>query len=464
HRIHDDIADDERRKEILVSLIPRDRFVTGIALNAGGDFSRLKGIGQPNTQFVDQAGLLGKDLARLGKYIGRALVLLADAGMKKAYHLCGDAGALTGLQRDIGANARAYLFRQPVTENDGVGGGIERVERGTAHLLGHLRHARLAPRIDARNGRGYIVIGIADDRLHFHGWRDAAGEPGFKRRHRRERILDAGPACFGGQAVNLGAREQLLGGLRRRLAPLVRHRDVRQCIDEALGKIILRAVHQRRHHDRKPDTGRNTSNGKTRLPHPPSHMRPRNIENEIHGVTRTRAPSLRSVEAGEATRSSSPRPDTTSTVRVPRMPTLTSRLRTRVPSTTKTALPCSASAGTSNAFGFSRVTMLASTLIPGLSGVSSGSAIFTRNVFAATSPIGVISFTLPSRRRSGNASVRNSTICPSATRGMSSSLTSATTCSGFGTPMRNKICPASAISPISPSRRSTMPSIGAAIV
>ena len=59
--------------------------------------------------------------------------------------------------------------------------------------------------------------------------------------------------------------------------------------------------------------------------------------------------------------------------------------------------------------------------------------------------------------------MRNSTVCPTATRGMSSSLTSATTCSGFGTPTRNRIWPTSAISPISPSRRSTTPSIGATI-
>ena len=39
HRIHDDIADDERRKQILVGLLPRDRFVTGIAFNAGGDLA-----------------------------------------------------------------------------------------------------------------------------------------------------------------------------------------------------------------------------------------------------------------------------------------------------------------------------------------------------------------------------------------------------------------------------------------
>jgi len=63
-----------------------------------------------------------------------------------------------------------------------------------------------------------------------------------------------------------------------------------------------------------------------------------------------------------------------------------------------------------------------------------------------------------------NASVRNSTVWPAATRGMSSSLTSATTCNGLGTPTRNGICPGSAISPISPSRRSTSPSIGAVMV
>ena len=52
--------------------------------------------------------------------------------------------------------------------------------------------------------------------------------------------------------------------------------------------------------------------------------------------------------------------------------------RTRSPSMTNTRVPCTASAGTSSASGFSRVTTLASTLMPTCSGVSSGSAMRMR--------------------------------------------------------------------------------------
>ncbi len=57
-------------------------------------------------------------------------------------------------------------------------------------------------------------------------------------------------------------------------------------------------------------------------------MGPGDVENEIHGVSamRTRAPSLRSVAAGEATRSPSFSPSSASTARVPRMPILTQAL------------------------------------------------------------------------------------------------------------------------------------------
>ena len=167
------------------------------------------GSAQPNAHFVHQAGLLGQDLPGLGQHVGRALVLLAHAGVEEADHLGADAGALAGLQCDVGADAGADLFRQPVAEDDGVGGAIERGERGTAHLLGQLRHPGLAPRIDARHRRGHVVIGIADDRLHFHRWRDPAGQPGFQRCHRGERILDAGPARFRRQAVNLGGSQTI---------------------------------------------------------------------------------------------------------------------------------------------------------------------------------------------------------------------------------------------------------------
>ena len=49
---------------------------------------------------------------------------------------------------------------------------------------------------------------------------------------------------------------------------------------------------------------------------------------------------------------------------------------------------------------------------------------------------------------------------PGLTCGMSSSLTSAMTRSGFASPIQNSTLPGSAISPTSPSRRSTVPRIG----
>ncbi len=68
----------------------------------------------------------------------------------------------------------------------------------------------------------------------------------------------------------------------------------------------------------------------------------------------------------------------TSTLRVPRMPISICRRRALPPSTTNTWSPCTASAGTSSAPSFSRVTTLASTLMPTISGVSSGSAMRMR--------------------------------------------------------------------------------------
>src|SRR6185312_8708877 len=262
------------------------------------------------------------------------------------------------------------------------------------------------------DARRDVMIGVADDRLHPHRGRDLARDPGLQRRHGGERILDAGPARLRRQTMNLGCVERLRGRLGRRRPALVGHGDVRQRIDQPAREVVLRADHQCRHHDGEADTGGNAGDGETGLPHMRAYMRESDIEDEVHGAdaTRTRAPSLRSADAGAATRSPSTSPLNTSTARVPRMPASTVRLRTRLPSTTNTALPCKASAGTSSAFAFSRVTILASTLMPGCSGVSAGSVILTLNVLALMSPIGVISLTLPSSRRPGKASVRNSTV------------------------------------------------------
>ena len=87
------------------------------------------GSGSAHAHLVDQAGLLREDLPGLDQHIGRAFVDLADAGVEHADHLGVDAGALAGLQRDVGADAGADLLRQPVAEDDGVGGAIERGQR-----------------------------------------------------------------------------------------------------------------------------------------------------------------------------------------------------------------------------------------------------------------------------------------------------------------------------------------------
>ena len=123
-----------------MGLLPGDRLVAGVVFDPRGDLARLHRIGEPNPQFVDQAGLLGEDLSGLGEHIGCAFVQLAHAGMEKADHLGVDARALAGLQRDIGADAGADLFRQPVADDDSVGGAIKGGERGAAHLLRQLGH------------------------------------------------------------------------------------------------------------------------------------------------------------------------------------------------------------------------------------------------------------------------------------------------------------------------------------
>src|SRR5262249_35566241 len=364
-----------------------------------------------------------------------------------------------------GADSGPDLLAQPVTENDGVGGAIERRKRTLAHLIDEIGNARLAMRIDPEDARAHVARGIANDPLHLDRRRDRAGHPAFQRRHGRQRVLDSAPLGFRRQTVD--ARGCVFGfrGLHGRIAPLIRHRDMRQCVDQLSDEIVLRALHQGRHHDREANPDRHAENGYQRLPRPAAHMRPGDVKNQRHCtapallVTRTRRPSVSVVGAGEATRSFVARPESTSTARVPRMPISTSRLCTRSPSTTKTLVPCTASAGMSSASAFSRVTTLASTLMPGRSGVSSGSATLMRYVLAPGAPMGVISRTLPARRRPRNASVRSSTIWPIATRGMSSSFTSATICNGLSTPIRNRIWPASTTSPTSPSRRSTTPSI-----
>ena len=253
-------------------------------------------------------------------------------------------------------------------------------------------------------------------RLHFAPMaRCAPGSQASSAAIDGHRILDAAPARFRRQAVDLGGARTIVsagcgGGLRR-------SSDTVMCgsaLIEPAREVVLRALHQRGHHDREADTGRNAGNGKHRLPHAAAHMRPGDVEDKIHGGD---AHAVAVLEFGRGRRGdplalgeTGERPQPS---RVPRMPTVTSRLRTRVAlDAQKPRCLAARPPESSSAFGFSRVTMLASTLMPGFSGVSSGSAILMRNVLAATSPIGVISFTLPSSRRSGKASVRNSTTCP----------------------------------------------------
>ena len=228
-----------------------------------------------------------EDLPGLGEHIGGALVDLAHAGMEEADHLRVDARAFAGLQRDVGADAGADLFRQPVAEDDGVGGAVERGERGAAHLLGQVGHLGFAPRIDADHAGGDVVVGVADDRLHLHRRPDRARQPGFQRRHAGERVLDAAPARFRRQAVDFRAGVECLGRLRRRRAAFVRHGDMRQRIDQPRGEIVLRALHQRGHHDREADTGGDAGDREAGLAHAGAHMRPGDIEDEVHPEPRS---------------------------------------------------------------------------------------------------------------------------------------------------------------------------------
>src|SRR4051794_24972921 len=126
--VHDDIADNERAEQILMRLLPRDGFVAGLPLYPRRHLARSHRVDDANPDLVYQPGLPRENLSRAHQRVGGAFVDRAHAGMEEADHLGVDARALAGLHRNIGADAGPDLFTQPVAENDGVGGAIERGE------------------------------------------------------------------------------------------------------------------------------------------------------------------------------------------------------------------------------------------------------------------------------------------------------------------------------------------------
>src|SRR5215204_4346164 len=238
-------------------------------------------------------------------------------------------------------------------------------------MSGRHRDLRFAMGVDALNACANIPACIANESLSLGGWGDRAGYPAFQGRHNRHRVLDAAPAYLWREAVKLSRIERDLRRLKGRLPALVDDRDVRERVDQLPREVGLRTLHQRRHHNGEPDTGRDARDGHDRLPNPEANVRKRDFKDELHGppdlatTARTLEPSTSDAGAGDATRSCSWSPDRISTARVPRIPVSTRRSRARSSSMTKTVLvPCTASAGTRRAPGFSRVTTLASTLIP----------------------------------------------------------------------------------------------------
>ena len=103
------------------------------------------------------------------------------------------------------------------------------------------------------------------------------------------------------------------------------------------------------------------------------------VPSGLRSTQRTRRPSRRPSSAGAATRLAlvQARNDL-DVARAANADLHRACARTRLSSRTNTCAPCTASAGTSSALAFSRVTTLASTLMPIWSGVSSGSEMRMR--------------------------------------------------------------------------------------
>jgi hypothetical protein len=229
-------------------------------------------IAHAHTDLVDEAGLLGQDLRRLDQNVGGALVDRPNAGPEQADHLRADAGSVARLHRDVGADTRPDLLRQPLAEDDGMARPVEGGQRALAHLRGERRHLGLAVGVDADDARRHVARGVAQDRLRLGGGRDRAGHPALQRRHDRQRVLDAAPARIRCKPADLRGVERRLRRLQRRLAALIGHGDVRQGIDQLAHEVVLGALHQRRHHDREADAGGDAGHRHQRLPQPEAHV------------------------------------------------------------------------------------------------------------------------------------------------------------------------------------------------
>src|SRR5262249_22770523 len=138
-----------------------------------------------------------------------------------------------------------------------------------------------------------------------------------------------------------------LDRLMRRLAKFVLHRDVGRVVDHALNEILLETLHQRGDRDEEADAHGDAEHRDDRLALPRAEMRERNVELEVHrprasgfaaaapsaaGPTMralTKSPSFKVCGGSVTTSSVSLIPSRISAFVVPRMPTLTARLRAR---------------------------------------------------------------------------------------------------------------------------------------
>ena len=86
-RIHDEIANLERRHQVFVGLKPRQRLVPGFGLHTHGDLARVHGVGRLDADLVHKAGLSRKDLRGLDEGLGLRFINLVHARMRQSHYV-----------------------------------------------------------------------------------------------------------------------------------------------------------------------------------------------------------------------------------------------------------------------------------------------------------------------------------------------------------------------------------------
>ena len=285
--VHDEVAHLERREQVFVGLLPRDRLVAGLRLDAACNLARLHDVGYADADRVDEARLPGEDLGGLHQRVGLRLVDLRDAGVGEGDDGGGQRAPLTRCERDRVADPDADFLGQPVAEDDRVRGLVEIVEAAAPDLVRQLRDPALPARVDAGEVRRRIAPRVADHRARLHRWRDGPPEPALERGDDRVGVLDAGPRHRRAEPGEGDGVVDVLDRLAGRVALLVAQRDVRHAVDELGDEVALRAVHQRRHHNREADAHRDAEHADQRLAHARQDVGHGDIEHQPHEVTRS---------------------------------------------------------------------------------------------------------------------------------------------------------------------------------